>query len=184
MTEPSRSFFIASLLNPDADKAAHQLWQYLEQECDLRSVRMMQSPHFSWAGARAFQLPTIQHRLKNLAARMKPFRIQTSGLGLFTSPVPVLYLTLVKTRTLMEFHERVWNVVLKSATAPNIYYSPEEWVPHITLAYRDLTDEKLSCAITKLNTHALRIDVVVDHLVLVYTEGETVGLVERFDFNN
>lgn len=182
MTSGVRVFAIASLLDPRADKATHELWLKLENECQLKGIRLTPTPHFSWLGAEGYDYPIVKKVLAKMTKRMAPFRVQTSGLGLFTSPYPVLYLPIVKNRRLLEYHEQMHRHVEPFVQQPNRFYTPDAWVPHVTLANRDVTPEKLNCAVSGLLYRPLSFEITVDHLVMIYSIGDEVGMMDRFDF--
>lgn len=182
MSARQRVFAIASLLNPAADKTTHELWQWLEWDCGLKGIRLTPTPHFSWLGAEGYDHPRVPIILERFAAEMRPFRVKTAGLGVFTGPNPVLFLPLVKTREMLDIHEQLWRLITPYANQPNPYYDPHQWIPHITLANRDVTPENLACAVNGLLYQSIEFEILVDHLVLIYLIDREVGMVSRFDF--
>lgn len=173
---------VASLLNPEADKTTHALWMRLEKSCGLRGIRLTPTPHFSWLVAKQYQTPEIIANLKAIANEMTPFKVRTSGLGIFTGSDPVIYLPLVKTRSMLTFHERLNELIMPCSIEPNPYYTPDRWVPHVTLATKDVDPENLACAVSGMIDRQLDIEITVDHLALLYAIDGQVGLAGRFDF--
>jgi len=55
-------------------------------------------------------------------------------------------------------------------------------VPHITLAYRDVSRVNLPCALADLAFQTLRMDVLVDHLAVMYDINGEIGVKARIDF--
>jgi hypothetical protein len=94
MTAPNQVVSIASLLNPAADKATQELWRWLEWDCGLKGIRLTPTPHFSWVSAVDYDRPPLAMELAKLVRGMRPFRVRTTGLGIFTAPSPVLYLSI------------------------------------------------------------------------------------------
>lgn len=175
-------FVVASLLNPAATHQTQEIWQLLEFQCGLAGIKLTPLPHFSWQASEEFNLPRVEESLRQLAERTAPFTIQTAGLGIFTGENPILYLALAKNRKLMELHEAIWKEVEPAAINPNIYYSPVSWIPHITLAYRDVNPENLACAVRDLAFRKTSLEVMVDHFALIYEVDGQIGIKFRYDF--
>lgn len=82
----------------------------------------------------------------------------------------------------MELHETIRREGEPLAVNLNRYYEPETWIPHITLAYRDVNPDNLACAIQDLAFRPLILDVLVDHLALIYEVDGQIGIKFRYDF--
>lgn len=175
-------YVVASLLNPTATLRTQELWQWLEQNCGLAGIKLTPLPHFSWQAAGQYDLEGVEAALRDLAGRTKPFNARTSGLGIFTGDNPVLYAPLVKTRCLMELQEEIWQVTQAHAAHLNAYYQTESWMPHVTLAYRDVTRENMACAMQELAFREIKMDIRVDHLALIYELDGQIGIKFRYDF--
>jgi 2'-5' RNA ligase len=85
---------------------------------------------------------------------------------------------------MLDFHERLWTLVSGFARNPIPYYEPDNWVPHVTLANKDVTADNLACAVSGLLYRPVTIEIRVDHLVLLYLIGDQVGMLSRFDFED
>jgi 2'-5' RNA ligase len=89
----------------------------------------------------------------------------------------------VKDENLLRFHARLWKETHPVADGASEYYSPRLWIPHITLAYGDIDEGKLTCALQTLAFKPLDLSILVDNLALVYqTDGEEGYLKYRYDF--
>jgi len=78
--------------------------------------------------------------LEELAARSQPFSARTAGLGIFPGEKPVVYIPLVKDRQLLNFHEMMWSTLTSLSVESSPYYSPQNWMPHITVFFDELYD--------------------------------------------
>jgi 2'-5' RNA ligase len=173
---------IASLLDVPAASRVEQLWQELEARCSLVGVKITPFPHLTWQVTEAYDLSRLDHVLHSLALQTQPFTIHTSGLGLFTSETPIVYISIVNDEPLMQFHARLWDKVKGIAIHPMLYYAPGQWVPHITLAYRDVTPSNLDCVMQGLAFQALNWEIRIDNLILVAQgEGQNVETI-RYPF--
>jgi len=158
---------IASLLDQTAVSRVEQLWQELEAHCGLVGVKATPFPHFTWQVTEAYDLPRLETVLHALARQTQPFTIHTSGLGLFTSENPIVYISIVKDEPLMHFHSMLWDHLKGIAIHPMLYYTPGQWVPHITLAYQDVTSANLDCVMQGLAFQVFNWEILVNNLILV-----------------
>jgi 2'-5' RNA ligase len=174
---------IVSLLEPSIDARIQALWNELEAECGLKGIRATPIPHFSWHVAEDYEFPALRHILERISLQAKPFSVRTAGLGAFTGVSPVIFIALVRDRSMETLHHKVWQNVRKVAVNLSPYYAPDAWTPHITLAHRDVTSENIGCAQKLLTFKPIEWEIRVDNLAIVYQLGEDVGrLSDRFDF--
>ncbi len=171
---------IASLLDPNADQQIRNLWQILEEKCDLNEIMTAPFPHYSWFGCEDLQWVPARKKLKSISHSLHSFSIRTAGYGFFTGPVPVLFVALVKTPELMEMHRQMWQRLKVNLVGANELYSPEKWVPHITIAHGDLNSSNLSCAIQALAFQPLDFDIFINNVSIIYHNEEGVGIKDRF----
>ena len=175
-------YAIATLLDSSSDSQIRDLWQLMETDCGLAGIKTAPLPHFSWQGAKNYPVVEVEGILTDAAWQQSPFIVRTAGLGLFTGPVPVLYLALVKTVILMKVHDLLWEMIGPLATGLNSHYSPDLWMPHITVAYQDLTSENLACAVKNLIYRPVELEIHVDGLALLYQINEDNGIRSFFPF--
>lgn len=170
---------VASLLDKPTTARVEHLWQELETRCGLVGVKATPFPHFSWQVTEAYDLQLLEKALSGIARQAHPFTVRTSGLGLFSGESPIIYISIVKSDTLLRFHALLWEQLNGIAIRPARYYAPVQWVPHITLAYNDVTPANLDCAMQILAFQSFEWEIQVDNLVfIVHLENqppETVG---------
>lgn len=176
-------YVVASLLNPAASLQTQEIWQSLEDGCGLAGIKLTPLPHFSWQSAAEYDFDRLEMAIRTLAEEERPFHAHTTGLGIFTGANPVLYTSLVKNRRLFDLQESIWQVAAPLATRLNPHYEPSAWVPHITLAYRDITRENLACGIQDLAFQPIGMEILVDHLALIYEVDGQFGIKFRYDFS-
>jgi 2'-5' RNA ligase len=159
------------------------MWQDLAQNCGLSGVQATPLPHFSWQIAEAYDLQAIRPVLGDICRTTRPFAVMTTGLGIFTGGIPVIYIPVVKNPHLIHLHRRLWRATLPLSRESSPFYSPEMWLPHITLAHGDVDHDKLGCALGRLAFGNYNWEILVDHLTLVHqVEGQEGWLRMRFDF--
>lgn len=74
---------LVSLLDQRHHDRVEVLVNILEDRCGLHGMRVTPYPHFSWQIAETFASDRLQDTMSRWAAEQEPFRIRTSGLGIF-----------------------------------------------------------------------------------------------------
>ena len=101
----------------------------------------------------------------------------------FAALQPVVYIQMVKNRTMLELHEKIWNNLLPCTANPNSHYDVTNWIPHITLANRDVTKQNLPCAMEELAFRPISLDIRVDHFAMIYELNGEIGIKFRYNFS-
>lgn len=172
---------LVSLLDKEHYALVEEIWQELEGDCGLRGIHVTPLPHFSWQIAEDYDWDALKIALGELVAGIQPFTIYTGGLALFTGESPVVYIPVVRTRQLSELHEIIWERLTPLSRAPSLYYAPDFWMPHISLAYNDIDPQKLTCLMEKLAFRAFHWEIEIDNLTLIYEPAGTIGQI-RYRF--
>lgn len=158
---------IASLLNDPHKTQIEAIWSELDEKCGLIGVRGTPFPHVTYQVVEAYDQDQLELILQEIAKNTQPFTVQTTGLGIFTGDVPVLYLPLVKNDILLNIHTQIWAQTNAIAQGVSPYYAPDLWVPHITLAYGDITHFNLTCAIETLVFRKFDWIINIDNLTFI-----------------
>jgi len=177
-------FAIASLLEQCPNQQTLEIWQLLENNCQLSGIKATPFPHFSWQSADCYDLASIEKTLSEFVKYQTEFRVHGSGLGIFPGSKPVLFLNIIKNQALIRMHQELWSLIGPFGNQLNPYYSPDRWVPHITLAHQDLTPENIPCAIKDLVYTPIEFDITVNHLAVLYADQENAGIQSRFNFGS
>jgi 2'-5' RNA ligase len=174
---------IVSILDDPHSTLVMNLWRELETACGLTGVKITPIPHFSWQLARDYDFPSLALILKGLAETAKPFTAHTTGLALFTGINPVVHIPIVRDPLLTQFHRTVWQAVSGLSSTLNPLYSPDFWMPHITLAHSDVDRKALECAVGQLAPDPLTWEIEINNIALVYQRDSTVGELQyKLDF--
>ncbi|NBD36853.1 MAG: hypothetical protein GVY30_12765 [Chloroflexi bacterium] len=154
----------------------------LKEEFCACGFYVTEYPHFSYQVAEGFDLDALKSRLAEEAARLAPFTTRVSGVGIFPGPHPVIFLPVVRTLELSHLHHRLWEVTNGAVHQRVGHYHAMRWIPHITLAQKDVTPDTLPGVMRWLNDQTFDWEIRVDNLALIYTDGETdTGMAFRFD---
>jgi 2'-5' RNA ligase len=171
---------VVSLLDADHYRRVEELWSELAHEFGLRGVFAARLPHFSYHVAQDYDTAALHTILQQFNVGRVPFRIHTAGLAIFTGQRPVLYIPIVRTLELSQFQESLWHAVAPAAVAIHRHYSPNNWMPHITLAYGDLSHAIVPEVFRLLSNRDFAWDIAVDNLALICETSR--GLEERDHF--
>lgn len=147
---------IVSVLDDPHRELVENIWGELKAVFGLQGVIGTMRPHVTYHVAESYDAEGIGDALAGVARSMRPFTIETHGLGVFRGDETVLYLHVSPSPVLAAMHGAVWDAVTPIATGPKLVFAAETWIPHITLAAGDLTDEVLPMALRFLNRREYR----------------------------
>lgn len=171
---------VVSLLDEQSYEQVERLWAELERRFGLRGIYRTPYPHFSYHVATDYDLERLPSVLEGIAGETAVFSISTSSLGVFTGANPVLYIPVVRAGALGHLHEQVWTAVEPISSGAQVYYSPANWLPHITLAQHDVTVKNLASVVEWLNAQHLNWQVSIDNLSLIVNRDGQQELYGRY----
>lgn len=155
-------------------------WDMLEKEVGIAGVRRVPFPHLTLFGFDGIEYPRIQRTLEDFSGSTSPLTLHSVGLGMFLKPMPVIYTPVIRGLELSELHRSLWEIV--AALGGNMYglYSPERWIPHMTLAQFDLTRDNHVPALEALMELDLQLEFEVRNLTLFNWIGPRYEPQERY----
>jgi 2'-5' RNA ligase/ribosomal protein S18 acetylase RimI-like enzyme len=157
---------VITILNGEAYQQARQIQRWMQEEHEISQPPLYQ-PHLTFAiGEKCGGRQALIQQLSALAGEIDPFEIAMTGLGIF-SPKPTLYLPVPRGPDLASLHERISQLFSEIGCGNKLYYQPQYWMPHITLASRDLTPERLGAIVPEMLSHTLPTTSRLACLVLV-----------------
>jgi len=176
-------FAIISELNPAASTDVNAYWRQLSKNCGLYAIFYMPTPHLTWMVCEELGVDQAAPMLTQITSQEGLLSSRTSGIGIFTGENPVLYLPIVKTQQMITLHQEIWNLLQPMTKTSNEFYSPDDWVPHITLALNDLTNDNLACAVNSIAFEQNEIKINIDNLSIAEYEKDIAGeIIKRFQF--
>lgn len=158
------------------DTNAKEFWKELEKNCEFSGLQKTTIPHFSWQTAESYEFKPIKEELSALSRSIQPFKLRTSGLGIFSNHRKILFLIIVKDRDLLNLHQMIWEHTIQYAIQPNLHYSPESWIPHISLNLNELTDDQFYCSVKELTNLTLNFELEVKQLGLIFLTPTSSGI--------
>jgi 2'-5' RNA ligase len=144
---------IVSNLEGKPYKNIKKLWASLERRYDCTAFEQYAHPHVSFQAARTSDVRRLKTDLQKLVSQIEPFVVEVKGIGHFDKKV--IYLRIRKTQELVKIHRLVEQFLQIRCQDLFEYYTPENWIPHLTLAqeipiirnfekaWRELTDSRL-----------------------------------------
>jgi 2'-5' RNA ligase len=175
-------YAIASLLDPATEKDIRVFWRRFELQCGLTGIKRTATPHFTWLGADFFHFAPVEALLQETAGSMSPLMVRATGLCIFTGPLPVITISLVKDAALLEIHTRLWENVRPYSVTPSPFYLPNRWMPHITLAYHEADPQQLGCAIQEIAFTTIDFEFTAHNLALIYQIPGQDGVRNQYQF--
>ena len=173
---------IVSLLDNKHYHLVEELWAELEREFAVRGVYITPYPHFSYQIAQGYNVELLEPILQTFASGQATFQVKTSGLGIFNGPHPVLYVPVVRSPELTQFHQALWPEISTASSGISDYYHSANWMPHITIGFGDINKENLSHIVWSLAERDFSWEITVDNVALIYDTGAKQELRSRFDF--
>lgn len=170
---------LASILPEPYYTQVERIWDKLESCCGLTGIRETPYPHFSWQIAHSYPDKLFEIAVSELSKQISPFRVRTAGLGIFGSVTPVIYIAVVRDPQLTELHRQIWERLAQITVEPSPYYHPNYWMPHITLAYDDVTPLNIGTVMQTLAFEGYNWEMWIDNLTMIWaTEGtdKTTGI--------
>ena len=159
---------VVSLLDHKHYQLVEDLWAGLAREFAVSGIYVQPYPHVSYQVATHFNVKSLELALRRFAASKTSFQVRTSGLGIFPGPQPVLYIPVVRSPELTQFHGALWQEISSTGSGFLDYYHPAHWVPHITIGIGDMKKGDLSQIVRFLAERDLNWEITVDNIALVH----------------
>lgn len=177
-------YVIISELDPESANTVSSLWYDLRKSCGLKAIYDVPRPHITWFGANKIDVVKISPIMNQIAEGEIPLLLRSFGFGVFSGKNPVLYLPIVKTETLFSLHRKIWDQVHSYSKEGALYYAPELWVPHITLALKDLNQNNLACAVNAIAFDPIELVFLIDNIAIASYKNDPPGkILEKFQLN-
>lgn len=152
------------------------IWQNLNKTCEYGGLHKTAIPHFSWQSAESYAFEPLRDELKQISSEIGRFSFQTSGIGIFNNKRKIFFLIIIKNRAILEMHEMIWKRTIRFAKQVNLHYSPENWIPHITLNLNELTEDQFNCSVDELTQKPMNYEFEVNELGLLYLTATSSGI--------
>ena len=175
---------IVSLLDNDHYQLVEELWAELEREFSVHGVYVTPYPHFSYHVAQGYDMDKVESVPDRITSNITTFKVRTSGLGIFTGSSPVLYIPVARSLDLTQLHQELWQEISPSSSGVQEYYHPNQWMPHITIGFGDISKDRLSQIIPFLAERDFTWEISINNIALIYDTGIKQELTSLFDISN
>ena len=169
---------VSLLPQPHYDQVL-QLWHSLETRFGIQTGQISQyPPHISWLTVNDFPLKNLEIEFRSLASKNEPFQIRTSGIGVFSRPKPVIYITVIKDDSLTKFHHQIWQLGQSHIPEDQIIqlYNPTFWLPHITLINIEPAPSNLGEILSELSYSPFQWEMTIDHIAFLCPQSGDTGM--------
>lgn len=158
---------LVSLLPQPFYQQVEKIWETLETQFNLIGFLVSPIPHFSWQIAEQYDQELLAQSITEITQTIPPFQIRTNGIGLFTGIRQVIYVPIVKDCHLIDIHNKIWQIGKAHSKELSPLYSPDTWVPHITLVHENLTPENIGTVLKFLASQTYHWEMTIDQIALV-----------------
>jgi 2'-5' RNA ligase len=160
-------YAVVSPLGGEALDEVMAIWDLLDRRFGLRAAQEALYPHITFFVGEGGDLPLLRQCVAEAASRERPLPITLDGLGHFPLPTPVLFLRAVHSRALARLHADVLDAARCAGTSLWPHYAPATWIPHVTLALRDLRPDNVPGVFAALRGRRTHLRTVLGDLQLV-----------------
>jgi 2'-5' RNA ligase len=154
---------------------AKRLWRVFEVEYGSVGVQTFAHPNLTFGGARVCDPRTFAERLGVEVGRLPSFELKVDGVGFFSKPERVVFLRVVLTEELAAIHHILDRVLEQHCDGLVDLYRPSAWVPHITLAMGDLSQEAFDAALSRWSNYRRTFEQTADQVSLVGSTNDGSG---------
>jgi 2'-5' RNA ligase len=173
---------IASLLIGNERDEVLRFWNVFETEYNSIGVQSFDHPNIGFQGGSCLSIDSLKDELSNLCNALSPFEIIVDGFGFFGASSKVVYLKVLKTNELIELHKKINNSLGKCCENLFQLYTPENWVPHITLAMDDLSETGFNKFKERYKDNSPSFKQTISNLVLVeFKDNGRVELLSSYE---
>jgi len=137
--------------------------------------------HFSWLISEDMDEKKTIKLLDDVAKSTVEFDIQSGGLGIFTGNVPAITYILARNESVTRTHLQLWEKCVGLMGSINMKYSPERWIPHITILHYGLETREYCEFLEKSMDIDVSFTIEVNNLAIIFKDENSAGLLYKVD---
>ncbi|MEG3845681.1 2'-5' RNA ligase family protein [Microcoleus sp. herbarium19] len=180
MNSSKQRFFTALIPPLDIEQQITEIKLYFAEH--YNSSRALQSPPhitlqppFEWPAA---DVPKLEESLKTFAANRPSIPIALSGFAAFAPRV--IYVDAVKSPPLLELQKDLMSYVGENLGIVHPVSQTRPFVPHVTVAFSDLTQENFQKAWLEFQDRSIFFEFTASTLTLLLREGSRWNISNQF----
>lgn len=176
---PSEKIAIVSNLEGQPYKDVRVLWKLFERKYLSKSIQAYSHPHVSFQSGTTPDVRQSKRDFENVASQIRPFQIEVMGARHFRKDV--IYLAVKRTRELAKIHKLINRFLDGQCQDLVELYTPKHWLPHVTLAMEDLTEENFEKAWMEFGGSNIRFKQRLHNICMVkwFPDG-TIRIAKRY----
>ena len=130
---------VIALLPAPFSARVEQLWEAMERQFGVPRGYPGAIPHISFHIGNHDIETGAETVVERVANSTRPFNVFTAGLGTFGGPTPVLHLMVARSPAAASLAERLERELAEAGfPSTDSYFTPDRWMPHVTIAHRNL----------------------------------------------
>lgn len=180
MSQSKQRFFIALVPPLDIEQQITEIKLYFAEH--YNSSRALQSPPhitlqppFEWPEA---DVPKLEESLNTFAAKRLSIPVTLSGFAAFAPRV--IYADVVKSAQLLEIQKDLMSYIEENLGIVDRLSQTRPFVPHMTVAFSDLTEENFQAAWLEFKDRSLHFQFTASTLTLLLHNGSRWNISKHF----
>lgn len=183
MSPSKQRFFIALVPPLDIEQHITQIKLYFAEHYNTRGAlnsppHVTLQPPFEWLAA---NVPKLEESLNLFSANRLPIPVTLSGFAAFAPRV--IYVDVVKSPALLEIQKDLMSYIEANLGIVDRVSQTRPFVPHITVAFRDLTQENFQAAWLEFSGRELDFEFTAAALTLLLHDGSRWNISNNFPLN-
>jgi 2'-5' RNA ligase len=167
------TLYVVLLFDEAGDQTVRIIWQALaDQHVSDSAIKLNVPPHLTLGIIRYEDQQNFLPKLKAYADNLHQIPINMPHIGLFTSQNTVIFLGVTVTDALYNLHRQLYQTCVDFVEKDSLY-TPEFWIPHVTLAV-DLQTEKFPSALEVCQQFTLPITINANAIALVKSDNNEI----------
>lgn len=174
-----QQIWIVSILENKPYKEVKKIWKFIEKEYSSSGVQLFKHPHMTFQGGKTKNPGQVYKDFKDVVSKIKPFWIEVCGVRHFNKEA--IWLKVEKTKNMIELSELINDFMKEHCRDLFGCYAPEKWIPHITLAMGDLTEDNFEKAWKELKKQKIGFKQKLHNICIVrqYPDGK-IKIAKRY----
>jgi 2'-5' RNA ligase len=179
---PNSLFFVALLPSPEIQDYANQIKQYFADYYASRHAQkspphITLQPPFKWVDN---NVSIVENSLREFANRQQSILVTLSGFDAFAPRV--IYINVERSPELLNLQAELIAHTEATLKIVDAVGKQRPFVPHITVAFRDLTKQNFQAAWTEFANRQLHFEFIADKLTLLIHDGRRWLIKSEFNF--
>ena len=156
---------VVSILEDKPYKTVKELWRLFEKEFDSVGVLTFNHPHITFQAGKTESIRQLKKDFQKFVSNIKPFDIEVNRTRHFNKKV--IYLRVGKTTELIRINKLINQFLKTHCQSLFKYFTPPNWIPHVTLAMDDLTEENFERAWSQLKHSKIKFKQKLHNICIV-----------------